>query len=127
MKQVPSENEWLVMEVVWKAGHSLTASEIIEALKGTKDVSAKTIRVMINRLVGKGILDYTIDKADARIYHYAPIKTKDECLAIKSRHFAKTYFGCNGALAAANFINNGELTEEQLTELMELLQSKKKS
>lgn len=127
MEQIPSENEWLVMEVIWKAGYPVTASEVIESLKGVKDVSQKTIRVMINRLVGKGILDYMIDKHDARVYHYIPLKTKEECLEMKSRHFAESYFGGNGALAAANFINNGELSQEQLTELMALLQRKKQS
>ncbi len=40
----PSENEWLIMEVLWESGTPLTASGIIEQLKGIKEVSPKTIR-----------------------------------------------------------------------------------
>ena len=45
----PSENEWLIMEVLWESGTPLTASGIIEQLKGIKEVSPKTIRALINR------------------------------------------------------------------------------
>ena len=58
----PSENEWLIMEVIWKENKSITASEIIEKLKGILDVSQKTIRVMIGRLVAKGVLNYTVEE-----------------------------------------------------------------
>ena len=66
----PSETEWLVMEVIWGVEGDITASEIIKTLKGTLDVSARTIRVLINRLLAKGIIQYEIDEKDARVYHY---------------------------------------------------------
>lgn len=56
----PSENEWLVMEVLWTQEGSMTAAEIIGQLTGKTDVSQKTIRVMINRLLAKGMLTYTV-------------------------------------------------------------------
>lgn len=121
----PSENEWLIMEVIWKENRSITASEIIEKLKGVLDISQKTIRVMIGRLVSKGVLDYTIDKNDARIYHYFPQKTKDECLNMKSRRFVKNYFGGDASLAVASFLKSGNITEEQLAELERLVESLK--
>ncbi|MDE7114341.1 MAG: BlaI/MecI/CopY family transcriptional regulator, partial [Acetatifactor sp.] len=55
----PSENEWLVMEIIWKAGRSMTAAEVIKELKDSVCISDKTIRVMINRLVAKGVLEYS--------------------------------------------------------------------
>ena len=65
----PSENEWLIMEIIWKADRTMTAAEVIEELKGSVRISDKTIRVMINRLVSKGVLEYSIDERDARVYH----------------------------------------------------------
>ena len=72
----PSETEWLVMEVIWGVEGDITASEIIKTLKGTLDVSARTIRVLINRLLAKGIIQYEIDEKDARVYHYYAVKSK---------------------------------------------------
>lgn len=76
-ESMPSENEWVIMEVLWKEGTPLTAAEIIGQLRGVKDVSPKTIRVLINRLLKKGIITYQVDEKDARIYHYVPLKTKE--------------------------------------------------
>ncbi len=73
----PSENEWIVMEVMWECEDPMTASQIIEKLKGIKEVSPKTIRVLINRLLKKGIIDYTVDTHDSRVYHYFPIKSRE--------------------------------------------------
>ncbi len=33
----PSENEWVIMEVLWESETPLTASQIIEKLKGIKE------------------------------------------------------------------------------------------
>lgn len=119
----PSENEWLIMEVIWKESESITASEIIEKLKGTLDVSQKTIRVMIGRLVAKGVLGYTVDENDARIYHYFPLKSKEECLDLKSRRFVKNYFGGDASLAVASFLKSADITGEQLAQLEDLVES----
>lgn len=118
----PSENEWAVMEVIWASSKAVTASEVIEALKGIKDVSQKTIRVMLNRLVSKGILDYVLDENDARVYHYFPLKSKEECLTAKRERFVKNFFQGNTALAIANFLNSSDISKEQLKELEDMVE-----
>ncbi len=124
-ENTPSENEWMIMEIVWKRSDSITAAEIIKELEGVLDISGKTIRVMINRLVAKGILNYTVDPHDARIYHYQATRTKEECLDLKSERFVKNYFGGNASLAVASFLSSADITEEQLEELNLILKSMK--
>ena len=121
----PSENEWLVMEVLWEHKEAMTAAEIIERLSGKTDVSQKTIRVMINRLLAKGMLTYTVDERDARIYHYRAARTKEECLRLKSRRFVSNYFGGNASLAVASFLQSAEISREQLEDLSSLVESLK--
>ncbi len=118
----PSENEWMIMEVVWRHAGSVTAAEIISELEGILDVSQKTVRVMINRLVAKGILAFTVDAEDARVYHYNAVRTKEECLEMKSERFVKHYFGGSKKLAVANFLHSGSITSDELDELEQLLQ-----
>ena len=122
---IPSENEWLIMEVIWKENRPITAGEVIKLLNGVLEISQKTIRVMFNRLVAKGVLDYTVDKQDARVYHYFPLKTKEECLSVKSSRFLKNYFGGNAALAMASFVQNSNVTKEQLSQLEEMVKELK--
>lgn len=121
----PSENEWLIMELFWQTNRSMTSAEVIETLQKKKDISKKTVRVMINRLCQKNILDYTIDEKDSRIYHYFPVKTKEECLKGKSQHFIESYFSGNGADAVATLMQTLTLTEEQIQEISEILEKSK--
>ena len=121
----PSENEWLVMEVLWAQEGSMTAAEIIGQLTGKTDVSQKTIRVMINRLLAKGMLTYTVDERDARIYHYQAARSKEECLRLKSRRFVSNYFGGNASLAVTSFLQSAEISKEQLQDLSSLVESLK--
>ena len=118
----PSENEWMIMEIVWASKEKITAAQIIEQLKGKLDVSDKTVRVMINRLVAKGILGFEVDPDDARIYHYFSLRQKDECLGMKSRRFIDSFFGGDTGLAIASFIKNGNITEEELDEIRKIIE-----
>ncbi|MDE6209768.1 MAG: BlaI/MecI/CopY family transcriptional regulator [Lachnospiraceae bacterium] len=117
----PSENEWTIMEVVWRSKERITATKIIEELSGVLDISKKTVRVMINRLVSKGLLDYVVDENDARVYHYFPKRSKEECLKMKSERFINNYFGGDRSLAVANFLKASDITEEQIDELRSIL------
>ena len=63
----PSETEWLIMEVIWDSEGDITASEIIRTLQGKLDVSARTIRVLINRLLAKGVIRHEVDRKDSII------------------------------------------------------------
>lgn len=117
----PSETEWLVMEVLWNADRDMTASEIIQSLKGTLDVSARTIRVLISRLLAKGVIRYEVDEKDARVYHYYVVKSKEDCLREKQERFVRNYFGGNSTMAVASFIEKSKLSDEQLSELEQLV------
>lgn len=124
-EMMPSENEWIIMEVLWKNEKPLTATEIIAHLKGIKDVSPKTIRVLINRLLKKDIIGYTVDEHDSRIYHYFAVKTREACLAEKSERFLNSYFNGNPLGMVASFVQNERFTREQLEELIEILENGK--
>lgn len=122
-ESTPSENEWIIMEVLWESETPLTATEIIERLRGIKDVSPKTIRVLINRLLKKKIVDYQVDVHDARVYHYFAVKSKDACLEEKSERFLNSYFKGNPLGMVAALVENHQFSNEQLEELIEILKN----
>lgn len=119
----PSENEWMIMEILWESESMMTAAEIIERLQGTKDVSPKTIRALINRLLKKKIISYQVDSHDARIYHYYAVKSRERCLEEKSERFLKSYFKGNPLGMVAALVENNQFTKEQMEELIEILKS----
>ncbi|MDE6433264.1 MAG: BlaI/MecI/CopY family transcriptional regulator [Lachnospiraceae bacterium] len=122
----PSETEWLVMEKLWESAIPLTSAEIISRLEGDKKMSPKTVRVLLNRLGQKKIVDYTIDKKDSRVYHYFAVKSKEECLKEKSRHFAESYFKGSRTGAMAALVDSFDLDEGQMKELWDILKEKNK-
>ena len=120
MKRTPriSDTEWEIMRVVWTQ-HPVTAAEIIERLTAS-DPSwhPKTARTLLARLVGKKALDY---EPRGRVYVYEPRVTEQECIAAASGSFLERVFG--GALKPmlAHFIEQTQLTPEELDELRALL------
>lgn len=121
----PSENEWLIMEVLWESGTPLTASGIIEQLKVIKEVSPKTIRALINRLLKKEIIGFSVDSHDSRVYHYFPKKSKDTCLEEKSERFLNSYFKGNPLGMVAALVESNHFSKEQIDELISILEKGK--
>lgn len=123
----PSQSEWLVMEVFWAGNTSLTAKEVIKKVREKADMSPRMVRVLLNRLWQKGVLSYTVDEHDARIYHYSVVKSKEECQKEKSRKFVDSYFEGNRKNAMAALLQSAKLTEEQFRELEEILEQCKET
>lgn len=125
----PSQSEWLIMEVFWASEKtSMTAKEVIKKIREKADMSPRMVRVLINRLCQKGVLSYTVDEHDLRVYHYSVVKTKEQCQKEKSRKFIDSYFEGSRTNAMAALLQSAKLTEEQYQELEEILeQCKEKS
>ena len=123
----PSESEWQIMEVFWQSGEeTLTSSDVIKVLTESSDMTAKMIRVLINRLCQKEILSYMVDEHDSRVYHYQALKTRQECEQEKSESFVKSYFSGSQTSAVAALLQNVDRTEEQIAELEQILEKQRK-
>ena len=118
----PSQSEWLIMEVFWTSDTSLTAKEVIKKMQEKSDMSPRMVRVLLNRLWQKGVLSYTVDEHDLRVYHYSVVKSKEECQKEKSRKFVNSYFEGSQKNAMAALLQSAKLTEEQFQELEEILE-----
>lgn len=126
-EQTPSESEWQIMEVLWDSETPLTSSQVIQRLQEGIGMNSKMVRVLMNRLCQKGIIAYTVDEKDARVYHYFALKTREECSREKSRKFVESYFSGRHTDALAALLQSCQLTEEQIQELEELLEQSKRN
>ena len=120
-EMMPSDSEWLIMETFWESDVPLTSSEVLERLKSMSDMTLRMVRVLINRLCQKGLLGFTVDEYDARIYHYFALKSREECRREKSRRFVNSYFAGSQTSAVAALLQGVSLTDKQITELEEIL------
>ena len=122
---MPTEREWLIMEVVWDSREALTSAEILSRIDERENLCARTARVLLHHLCKKGLLGYHVDERDSRVYHYYPLRTREECLSWKSTEFIHTYFRGSSSGAVAALLRNAAFTDEQLTGLATILEERK--
>src|SRR5688500_12646541 len=121
MAKIPriSEAEWQVMDVLWRSDAPLTAGDVVEALTGAgSDWEPATIKTMLNRLVKKGALRF---KAEGKRYLYTPAVTRQACVRSAGRSFLDRVFGGAAAPLIAHFVEDAELSKDEIAELRRLL------
>ena len=124
MKTLPqiSDTEWQVMKILW-ASEPLTANEVIKKIEGLMSWKPKTVKTLLGRLVKKNAISF--DK-DGRTYVYYPLVSEDECVKAESHSFLEKVF--SGALNVmfANFLEEKQLSKEEIAELKRILEQKEK-
>ena len=118
-----SDAEWDVMEPIWASG-ACTAAEVIKALRESHDWNHSTIRTLLARLVEKGALDYDVDGSK---YIYRAAVSRSQCVRVEGRSFLAKAFGGDVTALLAHFVADSPLSPEQIDQLRQLLDSKKKS
>lgn len=125
-KATPTEREWLLMEAIWDSAGGLTSAEILTRVRMTDEMTDRTERVLLHHLCKKGLVRYTVDEHDSRVYHYFANVTREECLEKKRKEFVDTYYRGSEAGAVASFLGSMKLSDEQVKELEKLLTKSKK-
>ncbi len=122
MKKVPkiSESEWMVMRVLW-AKSPLTANEVVERLSGKTHWKPKTVKTLINRLVKKGAVKF---EKEGRRHKYYPAVGRAECVATERHSFVRRVYGRITKPMLAAFLEDAELSAEDIAELKEILEQK---
>lgn len=115
-----SNAEWVVMKLLWKDS-PLSSSDVINELKGTTDWKPKTIKTLLSRLVKKNALSYEVG---SRGYLYYPLISENECAKEEVRSFLGRVYNGSLNLLVKNFIDNKELSVEEIEELKKLLRDK---
>ena len=122
MKKHPkiSESEWLVMHVLWLKS-PLAAQEVFEQLDATTKWKPKTIKTLIDRLVKKGAVKY---EKDGRRYMYYPVFGRDEYIRKERRSFVKRVYGGITKPMLAAFLEDAELSADDISDLKDILEQK---
>jgi BlaI family penicillinase repressor len=111
------------MRVLWERGETMTSAEIVERIKDGR--SPRTIKTLLQRLVAKGYVGFTVDAADNRVYCYVAKVSESDCIERENDDFVSLYYKGNVAGMLARFIGDSELSREQIETLSALLESKK--
>ena len=124
MKKLPhiSDAEFEVMDVIWKYA-PVSTNEITDRLAKTKDWSPKTIHTMLSRLEKKGVI---ANEKESRVFVYTPRVKKEAYLAAESRTLADRFFDGAMKQMVVSFLDQKNLTPEDLAELQSILDKKRR-
>jgi BlaI family penicillinase repressor len=122
MKKVPriSDSEWMVMRVLW-AKSPLTANEVVEKLSGKAKWKPKTVKTLIDRLVKKGAVKF---EKEGRRHRYYPAVGRAECVATERQSFIRRVYGSITRPMLAAFLEDAELSADDISELKKILDQK---
>lgn len=114
-----SEAESRVMEVLWQQSPQ-TSEEIVAVLTEPTGWHEKTIRTLLNRLLGKGAISA---KKDGRRYLYSPRLRREDWQHQESRSLLDRVFGGKVAPLLAHFSQHEKLTARDIAELRKLIEA----
>ena len=105
------------MEVLWQQAPR-ASEEIVASLQPATGWHEKTIKTLLNRLLGKGAV--TAQK-DGRRYLYAPQLTRETWQRQESRSLLDRVFGGKVAPLLAHFSQHEKLSAKDIAELRKLV------
>lgn len=112
-----SDAESRVMGVLWRRSPQ-TSEEIVAALQQPTGWHEKTIRTLLNRLLGKGAV---AAEKDGRRYLYSPLLQREIWQQQESRSLLDRVFGGRVAPLLAHFSQHEKLSAKEITELRKLI------
>lgn len=124
MKKLPqiSDAEFEVMDVIWKYA-PISTNEITDRLAKVKEWSPKTIYTMLSRLEKKGVI---VHEKESRVFVYTPCVRKEDYIEAESRTLANRFFDGAMSQMVVNFLDQRDLSSEDLDELQCILDKKRK-
>ena len=119
MSEIPqiSEAEYEVMKVVWN-NEPISTPEVVEKLSKSSEWKPNTVHTLLARLVKKKAL---LARKEGRVFIYTSLVEQREYVGKKSKTFLQQFFGGTLNSMVLNFIENDELSEEDLSELKKIL------
>jgi BlaI family transcriptional regulator, penicillinase repressor len=118
--KILTKAEEQVMQVLWKLGKGFL-KEIIESTPEPKPHS-NTIATILKILVEKGFVDYSVH---GRNNLYKPLISQSEYGKKSVNQLIKGYFEGSHARLVSQFISDQKLTEAELEQLLQQIQSAK--
>ncbi|MHC4425720.1 MAG: BlaI/MecI/CopY family transcriptional regulator [Planctomycetota bacterium] len=117
-----ADSEWRVMQVLWQHGPQ-TANDVVKALSGEVKWKPRTIKTLISRLVKKGAIKVT---EEGYRYRYSAAVDKSTCIRSETKSFVGRVY--QGAMkpALAAFLEDMDLSSEEIDGIQEILDQKRK-
>jgi len=122
-KELPkiADSEWRVMQVLWERGPQ-TANDVVNVLSNKVKWKPRTVKTLISRLVKKGAIKV---KEEGNRYRYSAAVNESACVRSETKSFIRRVYKGAMTPVLATFLENTELSAQEIDELQEILDQKK--
>lgn len=117
-----SDSEYELMKIIWEK-HPISTNDICTLVEPLRGWNSKTVHTLLTRLYHKNAVTY---EKKGRMFYYRPLIHKEDYLSQETHSFLNRFY--NGAMAPmlSSFLSDESVSDDELKELSELIQSKMK-
>lgn len=108
-----SKNEYDIMSILWDFNHSVSAREIYDRIEEPRPAYT-TLATEMRTLFEKGFVDYFKREGEGKSHQYVAKVGRAEYVRRTMLDVKKTFFGGSLRSMLSYFIQEEELTEEEL-------------
>lgn len=119
-KKLVTEAEGKIMGVLW-AQSPMTMMEITHQLEKETGWTKHTVTTLLKRMLDKGTI--AVD-ASGPVRTYSPLMAKDDAARQETKSLLKRMFSGKASLLVSNLVEDGELSEEDLRDLLAMVEQK---
>lgn len=112
-----NNSEWSIMEELWQS-QPRTLMQLVHEMKEKQGWSKSTTNTVIRRMQEKGYIRYK-EGEKARLY-FTDLK-REEVVLKETKTFLKRTFGGSLGMLVNTFVENDQLTGEDIEELRQIL------
>ena len=117
-----TEAEWKILEVLWDQAPR-TMTEITAILEPTTGWTRHTVITLLKRMLEKGSI--AVDDS-GRAKKYTPLISRAEASAEETHKFLSHVFRGKASLLVSQLVDTGDLSEEDLRQILGIMKGKKK-
>jgi BlaI family penicillinase repressor len=117
-----SPSEWQVMKTLWESG-PLDARSVFAALPEGSEWAYQTVKTLLSRMVVKGAVAY--DQV-GNSYLYRAAVAREELTRQEVQNVFERVVGAAVSPVLAHFIDEANLSDEEIRKLQQLLDEKRK-
>ena len=114
--------EMEVMSILWDCGKGMTTHEIIEQYPEPKPAYS-TIATFLKILLNKGFIGSKKLEGGGKTLVFSPLMTRDEYTNRVMKEVKSSFFGNSLKSMLSFFVKQEEVSEEDLKEIMEMINS----
>ena len=113
-----SDAELEVMEVLWRSGRGMTATEVADGIASERGWSLATVKTMLSRLTAKGAIRFT---EEGRRYIYSAAIARDSYVGRESQRFVDQLFGGRLSPLVARLAEADALDKDDIAAIEKIL------